>query len=96
MVKEITLAEDGRSVTIDLQIYKDKLIFQDARFVIEQSGFLGDQFVAVMPTENEGGTLTNNAEVNCQEPFDLQEVARSAAGFTSAASIGLSPLGGGL
>ncbi len=82
MVKEIHLANDGRSVTIDLQIYKDTSpIYRDARFVIEQSGFLGDQYVAVIPTENNPPALTNNEEVNCQEPFDLQEVARSAAGF---------------
>jgi phospholipid/cholesterol/gamma-HCH transport system substrate-binding protein len=80
-VKEIHLANDGRSVTIDLEIYKDYPIFHDARFVIQQSGFLGDQYVAVLPTENEGGTLTNDEEVHCQEPFDLQEVARGAAGF---------------
>lgn len=80
-VKEIHLTNDDRSVIIDLQIYKDYPIFHDARFVIEQSGFLGDQYVAVIPTENEPPTLTNNEEVHCEEPFDLQEVARGAAGF---------------
>lgn len=80
-VKEIHLTNEDRSVIIDLQIYKDYPIFKDARFVIEQSGFLGDQYVAVIPTENQGGTLTNDEEVHCEEPFDLQEVARGAAGF---------------
>ena len=80
-VKEIHLSHDTRSVTIDLEIYKDYPIFSDARFVIEQSGFLGDQYVAVIPTENGGPVLTNGQEIPCQEPFDLQEVARGAAGF---------------
>ncbi len=80
-VQDIVLAPDGKSVTILLQIYKEFIIYRDARFVIEQAGFLGDQFVAVMPTENQGPVLTNNEEVFCQEPFDLQEVARGAAGF---------------
>ena len=81
VVQEIQLAPDGKSVTILLQIYKDYPIYSDARFVIEQAGFLGDQYVAVEPTENKPPLLTNNAAVFCQEPFDLQEAARGAAGF---------------
>ena len=80
-VKDIHLVPSGRSVVIILQIYKGVPIYHDARFVIEQSGFLGDQYVSVIPTENELPMLTNNAEEQCQEPFDLQEVARGAAGF---------------
>ena len=80
-VKEIQLVPDGKSVTISLQIYKDFPIYHDARFVIEQAGFLGDQFVSVIPTANTLPVLTNNQEISCQEPFDLQEVARGAAGF---------------
>jgi phospholipid/cholesterol/gamma-HCH transport system substrate-binding protein len=80
-VKQIELAADGKSVTIDLQIYKDRPIYHDARFVIEQAGFLGDQYVSVFPTENQDPKLADGADVQCQEPFDLQEVARGAAGF---------------
>ncbi|HTV76192.1 MAG TPA: MlaD family protein, partial [Candidatus Baltobacteraceae bacterium] len=39
-VSSIHLADDGKSVTIILKIYKDYPIYHDARFVIEQSGFL--------------------------------------------------------
>ena len=80
-VEKIVLAKDGKSVTVFLKIYNDFPIYQDARFVIEQAGFLGDQFVSVIPTANQGEKLTNNAEVHCAEPFNLQEVARDAAGF---------------
>ena len=80
-VKQIDLAADGKSVTIYLQIYKDRPIYHDARFVIEQAGFLGDQYVSVFPTENQDPKLADGADVQCQEPFDLQEVARGAAGF---------------
>jgi phospholipid/cholesterol/gamma-HCH transport system substrate-binding protein len=80
-VATIELAPDGKSVTIFLKIFKDQIIRSDARFVIEASGFLGDQYVAIMPNENQGDVLTNNAPVDCEEPFNLQEVARSAAGF---------------
>ena len=78
---EINLAPDRKSVTIDLKIYKEFQIFHDARFVIEQSGFLGDQYVSVIPTTNTPPYWAPGADVPCQEPFNLQEVARSAAGF---------------
>jgi phospholipid/cholesterol/gamma-HCH transport system substrate-binding protein len=80
-VSDIKLADDGKSVTIVLSIYKGFKIYHDARFVIEQAGFLGDQYVSVIPTENKERLLVNGDEVDCQEPFNLQEVARSASGF---------------
>jgi len=80
-VSTFNLSDDGKSVTILLSIYKNFKIYHDARFVIEQSGFLGDEYVSVIPTTNMLPFLTNGADVNCQEPFNLQEVARSASGF---------------
>ena len=80
-VHQIQLEPSGTNVTIILQIYKEFPIYHDARFVIEQSGFLGDQFVSVIPTTNTPPILADGADVQCQEPFNLQEVARGAAGF---------------
>jgi phospholipid/cholesterol/gamma-HCH transport system substrate-binding protein len=80
-VSKIQLADDGKSVVILLRVYSNYKIYHDARFVIEQSGFLGDQYVSVIPTNNKERLLVNGDEVNCQEPFNLQEVARSASGF---------------
>jgi phospholipid/cholesterol/gamma-HCH transport system substrate-binding protein len=81
-VYTIKLTDHGRSVRIDLKVYSEYEIHKDARFVIEQSGFLGDQYVSVIPTTlNEGPILTNYSEVVCEEPFNMQKVARSASGF---------------
>ncbi len=80
-VSDIQLAGDTKSVTIFLKIYKRYAIYSDARFVIEQSGFLGDQYVSINPMDNRGEKLKDGADVTCQEPFNLQEVARSASGF---------------
>src|SRR6202142_1356004 len=80
-VSGINLANDGKSVTILLNIYKEAKIYHDARFLIEQSGFLGDQYVSIIPTTNSPPLLQDGADVICQEPFNLQEVARSASGF---------------
>jgi phospholipid/cholesterol/gamma-HCH transport system substrate-binding protein len=80
-VRDIQLADDGKSVTIYLKINKKYQIYHDARFVIEQAGFLGDEYISVIPTENQDPKFADGADVPCQEPFDLQEVARGAAGF---------------
>lgn len=80
-VSDIQLAADGKSVTIFLRVYNNDKIYHDARFVIQQSGFLGDQYVAILPTTNSLPYLTNGANVECEAPFNLQETARAAAGF---------------
>jgi phospholipid/cholesterol/gamma-HCH transport system substrate-binding protein len=82
-VWDIQLSDDGKSVVILLKIYNDykNKIYHDARFAIEQSGFLGDPYVSVIPTTNSPPLLEDGADVNCEEPFNLQEVARSASGF---------------
>ncbi len=78
---DIQLAPDDKSVTLNLRIYKDYPIYSDAQFAIEQSGFLGDQFVSVTPLVNQLPYLTNDEDVPCTAPFNLLEVARSASGF---------------
>lgn len=80
-VSDIQLSPDGKSVTILLRIYKENKIYHDARFVVQQSGFLGDQYVAIVPTTNSLPLLQDGSEVECEAPFNLQEVARSASGF---------------
>lgn len=80
-VSDIKLAENGKSVTIFLRIYQNYKIYHDERFIIEQSGFLGDQYVSVIPTANQLPLLQDGADVPCEQPFNLQEVARSASGF---------------
>ena len=80
-VYQMRLAPDGKSVTITLRIYRQFQIHKDARFVLEQSGFLGDQYVAILPTKNARETFGPGDEAKAEAPLDLQEVARSAAGF---------------
>jgi phospholipid/cholesterol/gamma-HCH transport system substrate-binding protein len=80
-VSDMQLAQDGKSVAITLRLYRQHQIYKDARFVIEQSGFLGDQYVAILPTRNQGEKFGPGGEAWAEPPLDLQEVARSAAGF---------------
>ena len=80
-VHHMQLAPDGKSVTIVLRIYQSYQIHKDARFVIETAGFLGDQYIAIRPTKNEGPVFQASDEAWAEAPLDLQEVARSAAGL---------------
>lgn len=80
-VSDIRLNPQGTNVTITLQVDKQIIIHKDAKFLIEQSGFLGDQYVAILPTGNEGDTWQPGEHATAEEPFNMQEVARSAVGF---------------
>lgn len=80
-VSDIELSPEGTNVTITLKIYQQYEIHRDAEFRIDQSGFLGDQYVAVIPTKNEAEKWQPNEHPQAVEPFNIQEVARSAVGF---------------
>jgi phospholipid/cholesterol/gamma-HCH transport system substrate-binding protein len=80
-VSDIQLAEDGRSVTIWLKIYNRYKIHKDARFLIEQSGFLGDQYISIQPTENKGEVFQDQDVAKAEPPFSISEMARAAGGL---------------
>jgi len=80
-VVDSTIPPDGKGVIIKLKIQQRYKIHADARFVIEQIGFLGDQYISIYPTTNQKPTLPPGAEVVCEEPFNLQEIVRSATGL---------------
>ena len=77
-VKSTKLNEGGKNVTIFLKIEAQFKLFSDARFEIEQAGFLGDQFIAIYPTADLGYVLTNRADVVAREPFNMQEAVAVA------------------
>jgi phospholipid/cholesterol/gamma-HCH transport system substrate-binding protein len=80
-VSDIQLNPAGTNVTITLKIYAKFVVHKDALIRIDQSGFLGDFYVAVVPTHNEGGVWASGDNLDAEEPFSMQEVARSAATF---------------
>jgi phospholipid/cholesterol/gamma-HCH transport system substrate-binding protein len=77
-VKEAEVAPGGRGVHIRIRIKDKYKIHSDARFVIEQIGFLGDQYIAIYPQENKGEILAPGSVLPVDEPFSFQEVGRSA------------------
>ena len=82
-VESIELTEDGRSVLIITRILKRFSIHADARFEIEQSGFLGDQFVSIVAEKNVAPPLRDGDKVQAQAPFNIQEFARTGLGLMS-------------
>src|SRR5438067_2525962 len=51
-VRSIELDESGKVVTMHVQIQSRIQVHQDARFTIEQAGFLGDQYISITPAAN--------------------------------------------
>ena len=80
-VADIRLAPTGKFVTITLRIYNEYKIYKSADFFIEQSGFLGDQYIAIVPKTNEGEVFRNGGVAKAEAPFNMLEVARAASGF---------------
>ena len=80
-VSDVKLNPEGTNVTITLKIYKQYVIHKDAEIQIEQSGFLGDQYIAVVPKDNVGDVWKPDDHPVAEEPYSLQQVARSAANF---------------
>ena len=80
-VESTILSPTGDSVTVRLRISTRYRIRRDARFSIEQSGLLGDRYVAITPTADALPELQDGDQVDASQAFDFQEVARAAAGF---------------
>jgi len=80
-VRSTELTADGQAVVVHLRIQKQYPIYGDANFYIEQAGFLGDQYVSIIPTTNALPALKPGSLVTCEEPFNLLEAARLATRF---------------
>jgi phospholipid/cholesterol/gamma-HCH transport system substrate-binding protein len=77
-VKSVEFDHKNKGVIVHLKILETFPLHQDAKFVIEQLGVLGDQFVNISPGSPDAPLLKEGDEVNGAEPFNLQEVAQSA------------------
>src|ERR1035437_7989706 len=91
-VADIRLPPDGKSVLIDLKIYKEFPIYTNSTFVIESAGFLGDQFVSIIPSTNlvamtEADKFTNGANALCIPPFNLLQAERDAGGLINSIAV---------
>jgi phospholipid/cholesterol/gamma-HCH transport system substrate-binding protein len=81
------LEPGGKGVFIRARIHQRYKIHADAKFRIEQLGFLGDQYIAVYPQANAAPLLSAGAQVPLEQPFDLQETARSATALVDEVKV---------
>ncbi len=95
-VTSIELTPDGRAVSIQCRILRRYEIYSDAKFDIETSGFLGDQYVSIVPGENHGRIIADKTTVNAQSPFNLQEAARSATHLLSKLDVAVDRINGAI
>lgn len=77
-VDEIHLKKDGNGVEVELNLFKGTSIRKDAKFLIKQSGLLGDQHIVVVPVSNDAPILESGATVKGSDPFDFSDVAGQA------------------
>ena len=77
IAKSVELDQKNKGAIVHLTILKEYPLRKDAKFVIQQQGVLGDQFVIIYPGSHEAEFLKDGDEVQGDEPFDLQEVAKS-------------------
>jgi phospholipid/cholesterol/gamma-HCH transport system substrate-binding protein len=76
-VRKIQLAEDGAlKVRVTLAIYKGYMIRRDAKFVINQSGLLGDRYVDVIPVSATAEPIQPGEEIEGMSSVDLTEAIR--------------------
>ena len=79
-VERIELDSNSGSVTMIARLLSQYQLREDSQFMIKQSGFLGDQYIAVFQGKT-NKFLAEGSVVQVEEPFDLGEVARSTGGL---------------
>jgi ABC-type transporter Mla subunit MlaD len=77
------VAPGGKGVIIRLRIERKYQIHGDARFVIEQIGFLGDQSVGIYPQKNAAPLLAPGAVVPCEESFNIEATVRNTTALVN-------------
>ena len=79
-VERIELDSDSGSVTLVTRLLSKYRLRTDSQFMIKQSGFIGDQYIAAFQGKT-NKFLEDNEIVRVEDPFDLGEVARSTGGL---------------
>jgi phospholipid/cholesterol/gamma-HCH transport system substrate-binding protein len=80
-VRDITLDQTGiLKVNVKLDLYESVKIRKDAKFIINQSGLLGDRYIDVVPQSATADFLNPGDTVNGTSSMDLTEAIHQFAG----------------
>jgi phospholipid/cholesterol/gamma-HCH transport system substrate-binding protein len=86
-VKQIRLAEAERlQVHVVLELFEGVVIREDAQFVINQSGLLGDRYVDVIPGSVTAAPIRPGQQVQGASSVDLTEAIRHVVDVLKAAA----------
>jgi len=77
-VHDIALKPDGSGVGVDVTMFRGAVVRKDARFLIKQSGLLGDQHIVIASVSNTEPFLASGDVVKGVDPFDFSDVAGQA------------------
>ena len=77
-VGSVQMNSSNKRVVIRIRVQSRYQIFEDSIFGIDQSGFLGDQFVSITPGTNSTRYLAPNQMVECRAPFNMQKTVEKA------------------
>jgi phospholipid/cholesterol/gamma-HCH transport system substrate-binding protein len=77
-VEGIRLRPDGSGVDVDVDLFEKTGIRRDARFLIKQSGFLGDKHIVVLAVSSSAPFLTGGERLRGTDPFDFTDAASQA------------------
>ncbi len=91
-VRRIEINDDGKFVTITTEIMTKFNIRSNSVFTIAQSGFLGDQYISVYPSDVHNPLLLPGSTVPCEEPFDITEVVRASGSLLKRVDVAITQL----
>ncbi len=80
-VERIELRPDGAGVIVKLRIASERRVYAEDSFSIQTVGFLGDQYVSIVPSPLRSRVLEPGAKVAGNEPFSMDQTARSVQGI---------------
>ncbi len=87
-VSSISLEAGGRMATVDLTIYSQFPIHQDAQFLFRTAGLLGDEYVAVVPTANRAPVFhTGSPPARAEPPVGFEQIARTAGNLAETIDV---------
>jgi phospholipid/cholesterol/gamma-HCH transport system substrate-binding protein len=87
-VSRITLAPSGKTAIVNLTIYSQYPIHQDAQFLFRTAGLLGDEYVAVIPTANKEPVFhTGSPAARAEAPVGFEQIARTAGNLAQTIDV---------
>lgn len=82
-VDHIELRGDGGEVYIEVELYPKyrDMVRHGAVFRIKSSGFLGDQYVDVLPSVSSGEPIKSDEIYDCESPLDMEQIGQRFEGL---------------